>query len=305
MNPLLFLFVFVSVLSIIVAYIFAIMRVDKKINEIIKKEDTDEKCKFLATDIINGHVYDKSGNKITNVDTKVKCKECNDYTYNSYDGCSKYNRSRLIDISGELLPICTSFEFPKSCTLEYKYIEPNLVPNYNDNSDWEYEQVKARVRAISIDMSEERAEELNELFEKYDKTKDSSVTLQEQDKIIDELLEQLADIEFERLIERIKLITIPLTDSSLDVEKLTESYENAGDLEEKNKIVEDLTNALNKLDKEPEKVEIVKNVGVNDTIKVIFEGIQDSSYLYWSIGILILLVGSALVISILKSPLQN
>lgn len=304
MNPLLFLFVFVSVLSIIVAYIFATMRVDKKINEIVKKKDTDEKCKFLATDIINGHVYDKSGNKITNVDTKVKCKECNDYIYNSYDGCSKYNRSRLIDISGEMVPICTSFEFPKSCTLEYKYIEPNLVPEYNDNTEWEYEQVKARVRAISIGMPEEKAQELNELFEKYDKTKDSSVTLQEQDQIIDELLEQLADIEFERLIERVKLLTFPLTDTKLDVEKLTESYENASDLEEKNKIVEDLTNALNKLDKEPEEPEEPENVG----IKVIFKGSRDilqGRYLYWFIGILILIAGSTLLISILRSPPQT
>ena len=304
MNPLLFLFVFISVLSIIVAYVFATMRVDKKIKEVVKKSDTDEKCKFLATDIINGHLYDKSGNKITNVDTKVKCKECSDYIYNSYDGCSKYNRSRLVDISGESVPICTSFEFPKSCTLEYKYIEPNLVPNYNDNSDWEYEQIKARIRRISIGMSEEKAKELNELFEKYDKTKDSSVTLQEQDKIIDELLEQLVDLEFERLIERLKLITIPLTDSSLDVEKLVESYENSISLEEKNKIVEDLTNSLNKLEKQPEEPQDVKSTG----IEVMFEKAQEvfrGRYLYWFIGFLILIGGSALLISILRSPPQK
>lgn len=123
MKKLFFIFVLIIVLIIALALIFGLFSI-KDIQPVIPILDTAEKCKFLATDIINGHVYDNYGNMLENVNTNVKCKECKDYLYKSYDGCSRYNKeSRLMDEDG-FISLCTSISFPKACELEFKTIEP-------------------------------------------------------------------------------------------------------------------------------------------------------------------------------------
>ena len=122
MNRLVFVFIFIIILVITSALILGLFNLGE-IPPLPLPVDTDEKCKFLATDIINEKVYDNYGNKITNVNTKVKCKECKDYLYKSYDGCSRYSKeSRLMD-EDNFLSLCTSIAFPKACELEFKPVE--------------------------------------------------------------------------------------------------------------------------------------------------------------------------------------
>ena len=118
--------IFIIIIVIVIAVLWYFLNLGDVITQFSDDSDDSnlEKCKFMATDIINGFTYTKSGKEVTDPDTQIDCIDCSDYIYKTNGECSKYSRETRLLAENNYLQICTSLEYPKSCDLYFVKSQP-------------------------------------------------------------------------------------------------------------------------------------------------------------------------------------
>lgn len=122
--------ILIPIFIIIIVIVLAVLWYFLNLGDVITKfsEDGDdnnlEKCKFMATDIVNGFTYTNSGKEVTDPDTQIDCVDCSEYIYKTNGECSRYSRETRLLAENNYLQICTSLEYPKSCDLYFVKSQP-------------------------------------------------------------------------------------------------------------------------------------------------------------------------------------
>jgi hypothetical protein len=117
------IFIIIIVITLVVLWYF--LNLEDVITQFSESVDNNlEKCKFMATDIINGFTYKKSGKEVNDPDTQIDCKDCGEYIYKTNGECSRYSRETRLLAENNYLQVCTSLEYPKSCDLYFVKNQP-------------------------------------------------------------------------------------------------------------------------------------------------------------------------------------
>lgn len=118
--------IFIIIIVIVIAVLWYFLNLGDVITQFSENvEDNNlEKCKFMATDIINGFTYTKSGQEVKDPDTQIDCVDCDEYIYKTNGECSRYSRETRLLAENNYLQICTSLEYPKSCDLYFVKNQP-------------------------------------------------------------------------------------------------------------------------------------------------------------------------------------
>ena len=73
------IFIIIIVISLAVLWYFLNLGdVITQFSEVVE-DNENEKCKFMATDIINGFTYTQNGQEVNDPDTEIDCVDCGEY----------------------------------------------------------------------------------------------------------------------------------------------------------------------------------------------------------------------------------
>lgn len=78
--------------------------------------DASKMCKFLPSDIENGHIFTLGEDSVKDPGLQVDCSKCDQYVYKSSDGCTKYSNFDFgYSVSSSDSGLCTNIGFGTPC----------------------------------------------------------------------------------------------------------------------------------------------------------------------------------------------
>lgn len=78
--------------------------------------DTSKMCKFLPSDIENGHIFTLGEDAVKDPGLQVSCNKCDQYVYKSSDGCTKYSNFDVgYSMDSSDSGLCTNIGFGTAC----------------------------------------------------------------------------------------------------------------------------------------------------------------------------------------------
>ena len=78
--------------------------------------DASNMCKFLPSDIDNGHTFTLDEDPVKDPGRQVDCSKCDQYVYKSSDGCTRYSNFDFgYSVSSSDSGLCTNIGFGTPC----------------------------------------------------------------------------------------------------------------------------------------------------------------------------------------------
>jgi hypothetical protein len=78
--------------------------------------DTSKMCKFLPSDIDDGHIFTLGEDAVKDPGLQVSCDKCDQYVYKSSDGCTRYSNFDFgYSVSSSDSGLCTNIGFGTPC----------------------------------------------------------------------------------------------------------------------------------------------------------------------------------------------
>jgi hypothetical protein len=78
--------------------------------------DTTKKCKFLFSDIDDGHTFTVYEDAVKDTSVQVDCDKCDQYVYKTFDGCTRYVNTDIgYSMDSSTSGLCTNIGFSTQC----------------------------------------------------------------------------------------------------------------------------------------------------------------------------------------------